>query len=196
MSDSLRPRTFTTLTLSAFLVVAVAACGGGGGASTATSPVDVGTTSTQTAAPTPDTGDDTAAGDGGSALAGLAPADTIQDVLGELPAPECDTSVLSGNEDCVWMAADGSWVKVQYGESAETPTVDEFTSRMNDTLGLTEPAPGLGEAAFTYAGPRGARIAVYEGDGVVLWVSINKAGDGATQRDQVTSMAEAIFAGL
>jgi hypothetical protein len=195
MFKSDRSRTFWTLLASGFLVLVVAACGGG--TSTATSPANDSTTPTDVAAaPSAEADPDTATGSSDSTLAGLTPAATIEAVLGELPSPECDTSVLSGNDSCVWTAADGAWVKTQYGESQETPTVEAFTSRMNDTLGLTEPAPGLGEAAFTYAGPRGAKVAVFLGDGVVLWVDIAKPGDDAAQTEQVTSMAEAILAGL
>jgi hypothetical protein len=104
--------------------------------------------------------------------------------------------VAFGGDSCIWTAGDGSSVKVEHRVTPETPTLDRFKDRMTGTLGLDVPVDGLGEAAYIGTNSRGTRIAAYLGDGLIVWVVINKPGDAAAQSAQVTSMAAAIVAGL
>ena len=55
---------------------------------------------------------------------------------------------------------------------------------------------GIGEKAYVGSSSRGTRIAVFLGDGRVVWAVINKPGDPATQADQVKEIATAIIDGL
>lgn len=130
-----------------------------------------------------------------SALASVLPADAIAAALGETVTPECETSVLTGAGSCVWTAADGSWLKVEDGDSPETPDLASFTQRMTATLGLDEAVDGLGEAAYLGTSSRGTRIAVFLGEGRVAWVVLNRQGDAATQATQVKDMARMLIAG-
>ena len=143
----------------------------------------------RTAAPTSEAGST-------SASASILSTDAISTALGEAPTPDCKTSVLTGAGTCVWTAADGSWLKVEDGVSQETPDLDAFTQRMTATLGLDEAVDGMGEAAFLGTSSRGTRIAVFLGEGRVVWVVLNKPGDAATQATQVRDMATALLAGL
>ena len=82
------------------------------------------------------------------------------------------------------------------GESRETPDLDAFTQRMTATLGLDEAVDGMGEAAYLGTSSRGTRIAVFLGEGRVVWVVLNKPGDAATQATQVKDLATTLLAGL
>jgi hypothetical protein len=179
----------------ALMAIMVAACGGGSSPSNAAStptPRPASTTEASTPASQAPSGGSTGTVD----LAALTPAAKVAEVLGESPTPECKTSVAFGGDSCVWTAADGSWVKVEHRVTPETPTLDAFKQRMTGTLGLDQPVEGLGEGAYLGTSSRGARIATYLGDGLVVWVVITKPGDAATQSAQATAMAEEIIAGL
>jgi hypothetical protein len=84
-------------------------------------------------------------------------------------------------------------VKVEDSISKETPTLETFKERMTKTLGLDKPVDGLGQAALVGTTTRGARIAVFLGEGHVVWALINKPGDAATQTAQVTTIAKALI---
>lgn len=181
----------TTLLL---LAAVVAACGGAAGSpdspdvASETPAASEAVDATEAPAATDATGST-------SALASALPADVIAAALGETVTPECETSVLTGAGSCVWTAADGSWLKVEDGDSPETPDLASFTQRMTATLGLDEAVDGLGEAAYLGTSSRGTRIAVFLGDGRVAWVVLNRQGDAATQATQVKDMARMLIAG-
>ena len=183
-----RTTLITGLVLGAALIVG--ACGGGSASSTDAAPAD------QTAAAS-DPAATAIVGDAGateSELAAAVQVDHVKAALGEQPEPECDTSVLSGSRSCVWMAADGSWLKVEDGEAQEMPDLGSFTTRVTKTLGLEEAVDGLGEAAYLDASSRGTRIAVFVGDGRTLWVAISRPGDVAAQASIVKEIAGTLLA--
>lgn len=183
------------------LTIALAACSSGSSPSSAASTPTPRPTTNAGASAAPDaSAAPTQAPGGGSSdrvdLAALTPADKLAEVLGEAPPPECKSSVAFGGDSCIWTAADGSWVKVEHRVTPETPTLDAFKDRMTGALGLDVPVNGLGEAAYIGTSSRGTRIATYLGDGLIVWVVINKPGDAATQSAQVEAMAKAIVAEL
>jgi hypothetical protein len=190
-------RDLVRLSLAGGLIALVAACGGGSAATPAGAATKAPTTTSAPATTTPSTGGGSGSGTAtGVDLAALTPAATITEVLGSSPTPECKTSAVFGGVSCVWTAGDGAWVKVEHSVAQETPDLASFTQRMTKTLGLGTPVEGIGQAAFMRTGSTGAKIATYLGDGLVVWVVINKKGDAATQTTQLQSMAKAILAGL
>ncbi len=191
-----RPRRLVPAAALLGLAAFIAACGGGAGSSGSPDEAADATAATATEAPAATDGGTTSEAGSTSALASILSTDAISTALGEAPTPDCKTSVLTGAGTCVWTAADGSWLKVEDGVSQETPDLDAFTQRMTATLGLDEAVDGMGEAAFLGTSSRGTRIAVFLGEGRVVWVVLTKPGDAATQATQVRDMATALLAGL
>ena len=176
------------------LVLVVAACSGGAPTGDASSvgdgAVDVVPAASDVVPATTDEGPD-----GEDGLVGRLDGEAIEMALGERPEPSCKTSVLSGAESCVWMAADGSWLKIERDVQIETPTLEAFSDRMIETLGVDEPIDGLGQAAFRYASDDTAKVAAYLGDGLVIWVVLNRAVDARAHADEVVTMAQALVDG-
>jgi hypothetical protein len=212
LSDERRRRR-TNLSLGlvglAILAVSLAACGG----SAAAAPTS-GSDGTTAEVAISDPGTDGSGSDGSEgaessqspgspdgdadATGGLAdriPDDMVALALGELPDVTCDTSVLLGGDSCVWMAQDGSYLKVERSVAVETPTPEAFADRMVNTLGVDEPVQGLGQAAFRYTGDQGTRVAVYLGDGLVIWVDLENSGATAEQADLIVDMVKLVVAG-
>lgn len=192
-----RARAFVRLSLAGGLLALLAACGGGSAATPAAPGTKAPTASSAAATTAPSIMADSSTGSGsGVDLATLTPAATIAEVLGSSPTPECKKSVVFGGVSCVWTAADGAWLKVEHDLTKETPDLTSFTQRMTKTLGLETPVDGIGQAALMRTSKTGAKLATYLGDGLVVWVIINKPGDATTQSTQLQSMAKAIVAGL
>jgi hypothetical protein len=199
MPESTAPHRLRLVPATTLLLLAavVAACGGAAGSPDSSDPAtpSEAVDATEAVAGTEVPAATDAAGST-SALASILPADVVSAALGETVTPECETSVLTGAGSCVWTAADGSWLKVEDGDSPETPDLASFSQRMTATLGLDEAVDGLGEAAYLGTSSRGTRIAVFLGEGRVAWVVLNRQGDAATQATQVKDMARMLIEGM
>jgi hypothetical protein len=98
---------------------------------------------------------------------------------------------------CTWTTGDGSAsVGVEVYRDPNLATREAYVAHMETLMSGGSPIDDLGEAAFSGRNPLGpgARVTVFLGDGVHLWVTIVAEGDDAAIADQALELASKIVA--
>jgi hypothetical protein len=118
-------------------------------------------------------------------------------ILGADPDPECSRSEAFRTETCTWMTGDGSAsLSVEFSRDPHFSTLEAYVDHMETIMGSSTPIDDLGEAAYLGGDPLGSgvRLTAYLGDGLHIWVSINKEGDEAVLGDLALELAAKIVA--
>ena len=219
-----RPDGLLHFLLVGLIVLAVVACGGAsapaGPATPTDSPADV--TAESTDAPTPTDFIDTD-GDGLNDVEGNVDDDDGSDepiegpadpgdgfepslyvdgddlgrILGADPDPECSRSEAFRTETCTWTTGDGSAsFSVEFSRDPNFATLEAYVDHMETIMSSSTPIDDVGEAAYLGGNPLGpgVRLTAYVGDGLHIWVSIDKEGDEAVLGDLALELAAKIVA--
>jgi hypothetical protein len=118
-------------------------------------------------------------------------------ILGHDPDPECSRSEAFRTETCSWTTGDGSAsLDVEFSRDPNFATLEAYVDHMDTVMGSSTPIEDLGQAAYLGSNPLGSgvRLTAYIGDGLHIWVSINKEGDEAVLGDLALELATKIVA--
>ncbi|HSK94813.1 MAG TPA: hypothetical protein VLA76_12260 [Candidatus Angelobacter sp.] len=123
--------------------------------------------------------------------------DDLGRILRESPHPDCSHSSMVDGDACTWTTGDGSAsLGVEIYRDPNLATREAYVAHMETLMSSGSPIDDLGEAAFSGRNPLGpgARVTVFLGDGVHLWVTIVAEGDEAVIADQALELASKIVA--
>jgi hypothetical protein len=123
--------------------------------------------------------------------------DDLGGILGESPDPECSHSSMLDGDACTWTTGDGAAsLGVELYRDPNLATREAYVAHMDTLMSGGSPIDDLGAAAYSGPNPLGpgARVTVFVGDGVHLWVTIAADGDQVEIADQALELASKIVA--